>query len=302
MRELVITRGLPASGKTTWAKLWVSADEEPGARVRVNRDDLRQMLFGEAGVLTYAQEERVTQAQIGIVEAVLKGRGGASVIVDDTNLRLKHARAWADLAQRLSVDFRVVDFIDVPLDELISRDAGRERSVGEQVIRDMYMRFLHKQVLPEVVASTATSAEPYEPNENLPMAWIVDMDGTLARMNGRSPYDLTRVSEDEPVEAVIDIVSALHFGGFAIVVASGREDTCREATEEWLDRYGVPWDDLVMRKAGDHRNDAIVKRELLFEEIAPSWNVRGTIDDRNRVVEMWRELGLTCAQVAPGDF
>jgi hypothetical protein len=57
-----------------------------------------------------------------------------------------------------------------------------------------------------------------------------------------------------------------------------------------------------MRPAADSRKDSIVKAELFWEHVAPHWNVRGVIDDRDQVVAMWRALGLMCAQVAPGDF
>jgi hypothetical protein len=64
----------------------------------------------------------------------------------------------------------------------------------------------------------------------------------------------------------------------------------------------VPYDALFMRPAGDSRKDSIVKRELFDRHVAGRWAVRGVIDDRRQVVEMWRAMGLMCAQVAPGDF
>ena len=57
-----------------------------------------------------------------------------------------------------------------------------------------------------------------------------------------------------------------------------------------------------MRREGDNRKDSIVKHELFWKVVAPHWNVIGVLDDRQQVVDMWRSMGLTCAQVAPGDF
>jgi hypothetical protein len=73
-------------------------------------------------------------------------------------------------------------------------------------------------------------------------------------------------------------------------------------TEQWLAKHEVPYAGLFMRPAGDSRKDSIVKRELFDRHVAATWAVRGVIDDRKQVVEMWRAIGLMCAQVAPGDF
>ena len=104
MTGLILTRGLPASGKTTFARRWVG---EQSRRARVNRDDLRAQLFDGEGILDRVREELVTEVQRSMVQSLLKS--GVSVIVDDTNLRLKYARAWADLAVEVGVDFDVVD-------------------------------------------------------------------------------------------------------------------------------------------------------------------------------------------------
>ena len=57
-----------------------------------------------------------------------------------------------------------------------------------------------------------------------------------------------------------------------------------------------------MRKGGDKRIDSIVKKELYRKYIEPFYRVKLVLDDRNQVVDMWRDLGLPCWQVAPGNF
>lgn len=145
----------------------------------------------------------------------------------------------------------------------------------------------------------------YVPDPELPVAWLVDVDGTLALMatsdGARTPFEWHRVGEDAPNPAVVDLVRALDANA-AIVVMSGRDESCRTLTEQWLAKHEVPYDGLFMRPAGDTRQDAIVKRELFDRHVADRWAVRGVIDDRRQVVEMWRAMGLMCAQVAPGDF
>jgi predicted kinase len=295
----VITRGLPASGKSSWARAWVA---EGPRRARVNRDDLRMTTFGRH-VLAGWQEKVVTSAQRAAAEAIL--REDVDVVVDDTNLRLRHARAWADLADRLGARFEVRDFTDVPLEVCLARDAARiavgERGVGEDLIRGLHARFLGSGPLPPVQARVPADRR-YLPDPALPPAWIVDVDGTLALMGARSPYAWHLVGEDAPNPPVVELVRALRGAGNAIVVVSGRDGVARSATQAWLDRHEIPHDALLMRVRGDGRRDSLVKREIFETVIRRRWQVRGVLDDRDQVVRMWRGLGLTCAQVAPGDF
>jgi predicted kinase len=301
---LVITRGLPASGKTTLANDWV--DEDSAKRSRVNRDDLRASLFNAEGVLDYASEQTVSTVQQTSVRAMLQA--GRSVIVDDTNLRLKFARAWADMAVEEGVGFEVWDVM-TPVDECVSRAADRcvagGRFVSADVIRDIGKRFGGKrhQVLPTERKASSPPA-PYVPLPEKPETWLVDVDGTLALMGDRHPHDLTRVSEDKPNWPVASVAYALYVSGVDLVIMSGRSESARADTEEWLNRTlgKAVWSRLIMRAEGDMRSDYIVKAELFDQHVRNEYNVVGCLDDRNQVVDMWRSMGLTCLQVAPGDF
>lgn len=137
-----------------------------------------------------------------------------------------------------------------------------------------------------------------------PQAAIVDLDGTVALRGDRSPYDDTdRVLDDRLNRNVAIVVDALYLAGYKIVFMSGRQERCRAATELWLARhFNFRPEGLYMRKDGDRRDDAIVKRELYETWVEPDLNVVVVIDDRDRVVAMWREIGLTCMQVAYGNF
>ena len=298
MTRLLITRGLPASGKTTFARKL-----QPGV-VRVNRDDLRRMLHGRP-LFTQTAEAQVTRAQRAAVENLL--RAHANVIVDDTNLRAKVVREWAEMAARFGASFEVHDFTDVPLEECVRRDAERPEDVrvGEDAIRRMHDRYLAGKNLPLPVpwVDPGGPGVVYLPDPELPPVVLVDIDGTVALMNGRSPYDWGRVGEDAPNPAVIEAVRAMHAAGHAIVFCSGRDAVCRAETEAWLELFvGVPYEELFMRPEGDSRKDAIVKREIFDRQIRDRWRVVGVFDDRQQVVRMWRALGLTVFQVAEGDF
>lgn len=141
------------------------------------------------------------------------------------------------------------------------------------------------------------------------MAWICDIDGTLALRGDRSPYDWAKVGLDAPNKPVITVARALAARS-SLIFMSGRMEQCREETRLWLHTFLCDgpircWctGPLLMRKDGDNRPDQIVKRELYERHVQGLYEVEGVLDDRNRVVRMWREeLGLTCLQVAPGNF
>lgn len=142
------------------------------------------------------------------------------------------------------------------------------------------------------------------PVEKKATCWLVDVDGTLAIRNGRSPYDMTRVAEDQPNLPVVTLVQALdlHPSIDCIIVLSGRDESARVATETWLEKNDIPFRTLLMRAIGDSRPDHIVKREFCARIVEEGYEISGVIDDRSSVVEMWRSLGLTCLQAARGDF
>ena len=140
MSTLRIMRGYPASGKTTLARLWVN--EDPDGRARVNRDDLRASMYDKAGVLTFTQEQTISKVQRAQVRVLL--RAGVDVVVDDTNLRLKFAQAWVDLAAQCGAQVEVVD-VRTDVDECVRRDMSRGlrggREVGASVIRGIAAKF-----------------------------------------------------------------------------------------------------------------------------------------------------------------
>ena len=150
-------------------------------------------------------------------------------------------------------------------------------------------------------------------NDSLPYVIICDLDGTLCKFNGRNPYDTKKSDTDLPNEPVIDVLRQFNHvtsNVINVVFVSGRTDKYRQMTIEWIERY-LPFMridnttvgyELHMRLTGDMRDDSIVKRELYEKFIKDRFNVRFVFDDRNKVVKMWRGLGLTCFQVAEGNF
>jgi phosphoglycolate phosphatase-like HAD superfamily hydrolase len=139
--------------------------------------------------------------------------------------------------------------------------------------------------------------------------FVFDIDGTLADCTHRlhhiqkQPKDwksfFGAVKDDDPIPHICQLAHALSVT--YVIFVSGRSDECRIDTELWLDKH-VFRGPLYMRKAGDYRDDSIVKIELLSELRADGWEPLLVFDDRDRVVAAWRQAGVPCAQVAAGDF
>jgi trehalose-6-phosphatase len=138
----------------------------------------------------------------------------------------------------------------------------------------------------------------------LPNAIICDIDGTLAHMTDRGPYDTSQYATDSKDDFVHSLFAMLcsRYQATRIIV-SGRSEDFRNVTEQWLTDNGITYKHLYMRPSGNKENDRIVKREIYEQLIQPHYTVVCCIDDRNRVVDMWRnELNLRCLQVTDGDF
>jgi predicted kinase len=187
---MILTRGIPASGKSTWAKQWVA--EDPEGRFRTNRDNMRWLLGIKSDRGTWAQEEQVTYWQQRMVEYAIQS--GQDVVVDDTNLRAKFVKEWLRLAAAFGVEVLFKDFpimLEVAVErDLLRREVG-SRYVGREVIKDFYDRYTPKGKLPDEPSikdeQPTFKYELYVPpthgkTEHPQHAIIVDIDGTLAHM------------------------------------------------------------------------------------------------------------------------
>lgn len=261
--------------------------EHPGRYKRINKDDLRAML--DDNHRNRGNEKFVLRVRDMLILQALEE--GFHVIVDDTNIHPKHETRIRNLVQGKG-EVKLMDFMHVDVETCIERDLKRPRSVGARVIRRMYQEYLGHA--PKVLEQDVT----------LPPAIICDLDGTLALMNGRSPFDASKCDEDLLNEPVANIVRSFNDRGYRIVFLSGREDKFREPTVRFLETHlGAEFEyDLLMRRAGDMRKDALIKREIFDTSVGPKYHVEFVLDDRNQVVDMWRGMGLTCLQVNYGDF
>lgn len=297
MKNVTLTVGIPASGKTTWARQFARDNKNV---VITSRDDIRNTHGWKSGF----DENRVTRIQRSQIEAALLE--GMDVIVADTNINPEFRRQLVKFCHEHGADVELMVF-PISLDEAVLRDSKRQsHKVGPDVVTRFYNDLKNQDLGPAILP--APKFEPYEhkPERTWADAVVIDIDGTIAHNAHRGPYDESKVGTDEPISDVIAVTSALgEF--FDLVFVSGRTDSCRAETEKWLqEQYlfdsDTPEYHLFMRKTGDKRPDYVVKAEIYDQEVIPVWNITMVFDDRDQVVRHVRARGITVAQVRPGRF
>jgi hypothetical protein len=142
--------------------------------------------------------------------------------------------------------------------------------------------------------------------------YIFDIDGTLSSCSHRlhlihkEPKDwpgfFAAAVDDQPIWEVITVARALHDAKNTIVIMTGRPESSRLLTAQWLNKYRVPLGPLLMRAEGDHREDYVVKAELLGDPVFLGGKLGGIFEDRQQNVDMFREKGLKVFQVDKGAY
>ena len=279
MPTLTICIGLPASGKSTWAK---NQAKNHANTIVVNRDTLRLNNPGKSE--QYIRETRDHSIAMGLGK-------GFDVISDDTNLIPKTFKHLEDLGKSMGANIIVKDFSDVPVEECIRRDTLREASVGEKVIRH-WEKFLPKNRRNPIELKIDPS---------LPNAFIFDVDGTICNFTfDKNPYDRD-FENDLPSIPVITVLRALHKEN-KILIVSGRNGKYAQTTSDWFDRNVVPHDAFFIRDEGDNRKDTIIKQEIYEKHIKGKYNIIGVFDDRLQVIKFWESLGLFVFNVNQGNI
>jgi predicted kinase len=288
---------LPGCGKSTEALKML--EEHPDRYRRVNKDSIRTMLIGPR-VAFYA-EAMVESIQNHCMEIALAK--GFDVICDNTNLKEKYYLDACAVAKRVG-DVQIIErYFDVPLEECLKRNAGRPNPVPEDVIRGMWEKNIKGKIVSQRTEYFPPVIRTFEKDPNLPDAIISDVDGTVAlNQAGRSYYDFTRVLEDLVNVPVANLIRDYKKKGVTIIIVSGRDDVCQADTETWFKCNDIPFDALYMRVTGDKKKDSALKEEIYNKYIKGKYNVLFVLDDRQKVVDKWRELGLTCLQVNSGNF
>tara|TARA_R100001086_G_C11838823_1_gene258558 strand:- start:1556 stop:1993 length:438 start_codon:yes stop_codon:yes gene_type:complete len=139
---------------------------------------------------------------------------------------------------------------------------------------------------------------------------ICDLDGTLSDYGHRIHHYKQRNYEafnaaginDNPIENICNILRSLHSQETFVIVMTARDESHRKETAQWLRLNDVPCDQLIMRPVGDQSSDDVCKLKLMQKHVKDYRDIWFVLEDRKSVVDMWRGEGLTCLQVAPGDF
>lgn len=297
-----ITIGLPASGKTTWAKEFCDTN----SITRVNNDEIRNLLYLQQGHRNWSRklESTVRSTRERMISDL--AIAGADVVIDNTHLNPKTMTETISFCEGLGYSVELVDFRHVSLEECLRRDALREghTQVGEKVILDMFNKFLKTPAdrdLPAWVPSNLPDC--------IPDCIIVDIDGTLAKMKDRGPYEETKVYQDDVRKHVLFTILCMMNSNpeLKVFVFSGRSEKALNPTVKWLnDKCGLGvvnhknsdliFDneiELYMRKEGDRRRDSIIKKELFDLYVKERYNVIVVFDDRPQVIrECWTALNL----------
>lgn len=314
MKILFLPIGMQGSGKTTWAKELCKTMNKKGSRNRcilISRDEFRATMAGGIENYTYGSklsfelEPMITKAAKH--QAELAVQMDLNIVIADMNLNPKTVASWEKFAadnnmvvqkkyfyqEWLNTEGKDLDLLvaeDKYLEEMIRRDLQRPNSIGQKVLKETFQIYLQSKL------------EQHVHIPGLPDAVIFDVDGTLAEMSSRKPFDWKRVGEDTVRESVARMARMHHKNGDKVLILSGRDGSCQPETEKWLKDNNIPYDHIWMRAPKDHRKDSIVKDELINININGAFNVHCVYDDRDAVVAVHRRKGLDCFQVNYGDF
>lgn len=253
----------------------------------------------------------------GIVSSIVDSsvraslKAGYDVVLDNTHCNAKHLKETiAKFGKEARIVLKVIGS-ELSMKQIKAQNLNRTKVVPEEVIDRMYDGFKHivqnkkefQQQIDELAAEAYTATEPIKQDEALEKVIIVDIDGTVAHMEGkRSPFDWQKVHLDSPDQKVLGLVRGLS-EKYKVIFMSGRDEEARDLTTLWLQQhYKNEEITLFMRPHKDYRKDSIVKLELYNQHIKDKYYVQAVFDDRDQVVKMWRDLGLTCAQVGYGNF
>ena len=308
MKKLRVLIGLPCGGKSTYALKLLKEEEN---WFRISRDDIRMTMFGTEHDPKI--EGFVSKIQNMLMLKALKSN--MNVVVDNCNIRASYRTDLYELA-KLNGDVLYEEIVfNTSLQDCIERNKNRARKVPEDVLvkfakegRDV----LWGKYKPKTEYLALPEHRILNQDESLTKIIVVDLDGTMALMNGRNPYDASTSDKDLPHKHVVNIVKELHDIGYKVLFVSGREDKFEQPTRTFLwnnfveETFNKNSDhpsifrrsyELFMRKTGDQRKDVLIKSEIYETEIKNKYFVSAWFDDRLQICEWLHQEGLPLFRV-----
>lgn len=301
-KKLILTRGIPGSGKSTWAKAWVA--EDPEHRIRLNWDDMRNML----GPYWVPSREPINKAMLwNAVNTAAYCTTPYDIVIDNMNLNPKgweEFKNWIttynESSHAIGIEAEyVLEFKDffTPVEECIRRDATRPNPIGEKTIRDIWRRYKHF-IQTDAVESLVSNLIPYDPSK--PDCVVIDMDSTVCFNTNKRPWygdgSTEAMINDIPNEGVVKLLKSQ---SYPIIVCTGRNLAQADVTERWLNKHGIYPERMHFRADNDYRKGVEVKTELM-NDILKDYNVITVFEDCEPIVAKFREMGLTVLQPNKG--
>ena len=304
IKKLILTRGIPGSGKSTWAKSWVS--EDPEHRIRFNWDDMRNMM----GPYWVPSREPINKHILwAAVNSVAYNDRPYDIVIDNMNLNPKDWKQYEDWILNYNNSLNseetntqyVLEFKDffTPIEECVKRDSMRINPIGEKTIREIYNKYRH--------FIQTTNVEKYvnnlvKPDPDKPYCVVIDMDSTMCFNTNKRPWYGKGAAEEmiNDIEnfGVCETVWAL-MQEYPIIVATGRDTSQEEVTRKWLSQHRIDPIKYYFRTEGDYRKGTEVKKEQI-EKIMKDYNILVIFEDSEPIVQMYRDMGLTVLQPNKG--
>lgn len=273
--KAIVTVGIPASGKTT-------RYENFKGKV-INRDDIRDYLFGWPYKFTKKREQDVQEHQWDLIKTA--ATDNTDIVITDTNLNKGRRDALILELEKLGYEVEL-DIIDCSYELAVKQDLLRHKSVGADVIWKFFKKYNEQfGIQPEVHDVT------------LEGCYIFDIDGTLAIMKDRGPFEWEKVGNDLLNIDVCRILGMIRQCGFKVFIFTGRDASCYEETKKWLQDHELDGIEFYMRPEGSQDKDFLVKYEMYKEHIKGNYKVLGVFDDRPQVCRLWNLLGLPLFKV-----
>lgn len=309
-KQVIIMIGPSGSGKSTKASEIQKKNKELQI---VSRDKIRNMFERTYSLNGLDFENIINSIEENLVKNLVKKE--ISFIWDNMHLTKASIEDCVKLIRKIDSEYSIdLEIMNVSLAECKERNSKRTTGkISEDILENQFDKYKKNFNVYWEALNIENKFEKYIPDSLAPEAIIVDLDGTLSHPNGRGWFDYKDIIFDLVDKEVAGTLFLYKERGFKILIVTARENktfdgpiynciNTLELTEQWLKENKIPYDEIFIREEFDIRKDNEVKLDLFNQKIRNNFNVQLVLDDRNLVVELWRNLGIKCYQVQNGEY